>query len=251
MPITLSELISSISSVAALVTAIIVFFTLLEMIRQRQSSYKPDLVFKPLRFSVSADTFDTLQYTISTEDSGDNSEQGHHDPNGKVFNIGLGSAKNLRFTWQFDHEKAIERVKKLNVELGLTTNVKDKILIIKAKTSSVYISLENDFLQSIDYLLPVSITNQPVIMQIPSCYVNLLSIYSIYQICKNADDALHALSSFPRARVTTEYKDVGGKIYKKKYSVNSRYHHIEWGGGDDGTLPRNIKFSIFLEFTEL
>lgn len=215
MQITLSELISAISSVAAFVTAIIVFFTLLEMIRQRQSSYMPDLVCKPLQFSVSADITDTLKYTISSKDNGDNRDQDHRDPQGKIFNIGLGSAKNLNLTWRFDHEKAIEDVKRLNLELDLALFIKDNFMIIKCESGGIYINLAIAYLKSIDYILPVSITNQPVSIPIPSCYVHLLSIYSIFQIYKDSENVLDALSSFPQTWLTIKFKDVGGRIYKK------------------------------------
>jgi hypothetical protein len=250
MQINLSELISAISSVAAFVTAIIVFFTLLEMIRQRQSSYKPDLVCKSTQFYVSADVTGTLQYTISTEDNGDKGDRNRRYPQGRIFNIGLGSAKSLNLTWRFDHERAIEDVKRLNLELGLSLFVKDNILTIKGKSGGNYINLANAYLQNIDYILPVSITNKPVSIDIPFSYVHLLSIYSIFQIYNDSGNPLNFLSSFPHIWLTIKFKDVGGRIYKKKYGVNARYQYIGRGGGDD-RISKNIKFGIFIEFEEL
>ena len=250
MQITLSELISAISSVAAFVTAIIVFFTLLEMIRQRQSTYKPDLVCKSTQFFVSADVIDTLQYTISTKDNDDKGDQNRRAPQGRAFNIGLGSAKNLILTWRFDHDRAIEDVSRLNLELGLSLFVEENILKIKGKFGGIHINLANDNFQNIDYILPVSITNEPVSIHIPFSYVHLLSIYSIFQMYNDSENALDALSSFPQIWLTIKFKDVGGRVYKKKYGINARYQYIQWGGGD--VRPsKNIKFSIFLEFEEL
>lgn len=251
MQMSLPELISLISSVAALVTAIIVFFTLIEMKRQRQSSYKPDLICKPLRFSISANTTDNLQHVISTIDNRDKSDQDHHSSDGEVFNIGLGSAKNLCVTWRFDYEQATELVNKLNVELGLTISIEDNILIIKDKNGGTCIDLEHDLLQSIDYLLPVSIENKPAPILIPSSYVHLIGLYSVLRIYRDPEITLNfGLSDFPQLGMTTDFNDVGGKGYKKKHRVNPRRLAMELKHNDDGT-PMSIKIDFLLEFKEL
>jgi hypothetical protein len=113
MEFSLIELVTAVSSFAALLTAIIVFFTLIEMKRQRQSAYKPDLMFKPIRFSFSADFFDVLDYKIASQKDDDDSKNEQYKPTGQIYNIGLGSAKNLYPTLHFDYRKAIKLVNEL------------------------------------------------------------------------------------------------------------------------------------------
>ena len=80
MEFSLTELVSTVSSFAALLTAIIVFFTLIEMKRQRQSAYKPDLMFKPIRFSFSAGFADVLEYKIASQKDNEDSKNEHYNP---------------------------------------------------------------------------------------------------------------------------------------------------------------------------
>lgn len=247
MKISLIEIISAVSGFAALLTAIIVFFTLIEMKRQRQSSYKPDLTFKPVHFSFSATFTDALQHKISSKKINGDSNKAHYEPSTEIYNVGLGSAKNLCVTWRFDYQKAIKLIKNAEGKFGLTISLENMLLQIKDKVVT-WIEITYDLRQDIDYLLPASIANETARLLIPSSYVHLLSFYFIFHVYKNPDEnILFNFADFPELKMNTKFNDIGGKTYSKKYKINPRRLSMQYNCNDDGCLS-SINVDFLLEF---
>ena len=243
MEISLLELVSAVSSFAALLTAIIVFFTLIEMKRQRQSTYKPNLMFKPVSFSLSASFTDVLQYTISSKGNESSNDKMHARLFSEIYNIGLGSAKNLAVTWTFDYKKSIERIENEDSKLGVSISIDNDFLKIKEK-NEMWINLVNDLNQNTDYLLPTSITSEPGKVRIPTSYVHLLSLYFIFCIYNDPEiESPLELKDFPELKMIIKYQDIEEHYHIKKYRIESNYMHIEYKRNNDGNLS-----SFFADF---
>jgi hypothetical protein len=254
MEYSLLELVSAFSSLAALLTAIIVFFTLIEMQRQRESSYKPDLVFKPIDYSFSANFTCPLEYRISSEIDNDEGNKAQYNPSAKIYNIGLGPAKNLCLTFDFDYQKAIRLVKELteNVDgnFGLTISLEDMFLKIVIKDGGcTWVEITNDLRLDEDYLLPVSTVKEPTVLSAPHSYVLLLGFYSIFHAYKNYEEEIPPdLRAFPELKMTAKFNDIGKKTYRKNYGIDSSYRSISYKRNDNGRLD-NIDVDFLLEIT--
>jgi hypothetical protein len=244
MELWLPQLISAIASVAALITAVIVFFTLREMILQRQLSYKPDLVCKPSFFSCSANIQETLtNWEISVNsrfqtrpDKIDDQKNLRH-PSIEIFNIGLGAAKNIEVIWQFDYKKAIEFTKKASMTLGFKVFIEDEILAIKGSNFGTYINIKASLSNALDYVLPVSIAYKPATIMVPSPFFDLLALNYIFQHYKGPlEKVKYELPGFPQLIMLLKYFDVGGNCHTRTFRTDPKVSIIEVSHNKNGIL---------------
>lgn len=91
------QLIAVSSSVAAAISALATFFTVLQVSENRKSSYRPEIIFANTKFS------STRKVKIDSPNT---------DPEKYIsvdmYNIGLGSAKNIEISWSFSIISAVE-----------------------------------------------------------------------------------------------------------------------------------------------
>ena len=108
---TLTELITLAASFAACISALSAVIAILQVKKQRESSYKPDLFLKS-RGSIDArfllktpnTNFEYLQFVNDQKDV-------VHSILYTIENIGFGSAKNVKILWSFDFKEAFRKLR--------------------------------------------------------------------------------------------------------------------------------------------
>jgi hypothetical protein len=208
------EIFNIIASLSTAVGSILIFFTLIEMIRQRRALYRPEIIIESCtekEESENAELIKKINKIEQIEISGINFI--------KLFNIGLGAGKNINLHWDFNINDLISYIssndymKEYDIEYDKQKNtifVKSKVII------GVYININLDWLNSVDHLLPISSNYSPEYINIPSSYLFLLGIALHLTSKKRIDEVDNILSCL---NIKIEYKDISDIKIIKKYKL--------------------------------
>jgi len=218
--LTLDQLIATSASVAAAVSAIATFLTVIQISIQRKASYKPELVF-------ARTAFDKVR--------GEGKNPGK-DPLWKAFavrtyNIGLGPAKNITISWSFPIGSAVAKVNSLaalDAKLDAYKLEGDMLSSAEGSTTIMTSMWKNQKIQEIDFALPASINDQPASVYVPHAYLTLWFSYvtSCVRLERTSD-----IGDFPPLKAVINFKDVGGSRHKIKqqFTLNMSSYMYEDG----------------------
>jgi hypothetical protein len=213
----LSELLTLASSTAAMCAAIISFFTLFELLKQRKASYKPDLCILKRYFYVKANG--TLSEWYLTDSSQP------HTASVQLVNIGVGAAKNINANWTFDLDSFIEEINKLSQKSHQNFYIKNEgdLLLIETynKLSTTVNAKMNDF--QFEYLLASAQDPQGSTLNLPPSYSYLLPIYVRLhmQLELNIIDI-----EIPTLELNLSYSDIGKNQHISKHNVKCNFQMI-------------------------
>jgi hypothetical protein len=151
-----------------------------------------------------------------------------------VFNIGLGSTKKTKFTFEFDYESTAKLINDLNVEIPEDSKSKVQVtykhgkftdnLNIKGPNKDESIQFfERENQTEISHLLSVSVSEKPYYLLLPNSILDLYKIfyYSWWQMENRTFDKW-----FPPFYVIMNYTDIGDSPFTKKFKINLTF----WGG---------------------
>ncbi len=193
-----SLIVSAVASLATLVTMVLVAFTLLEMAKQRKTTYRPDIVLTTSGYFIYAEhQGGALSYLhFSNEEVGSNTVQMERRLNRVYldgFNIGLGTAKLVDVAWEFQVDHLVQKLNE-DVASGFQVEFKHDDVFTEG-----YLS----------YKLPKE----------PSGGVIALSHEAARLYSTMADKTKWAAEAFPVLRVKITYADIGNNVHKKSFSV--------------------------------
>ena len=230
-----SNTLTMLSSLVGLVTAVAALFTILEMKRQRVSSYKPELVIIPpvLLFEPSTGfppllcrrkdlPLDQPLIPVSVD----------------CINIGAGAARDLLAMWEFDHQLAVAEVSPFVTYRGYS---------IWLEHGNTRIDFEEDgqtmmtsftdpqVTSSMPYLLPVQAPENIFRIPLPPDYLLFmrLGIYCIPSHPSN-EGARVALPNTPPLTLRLTYSDVGGARRLRVFRLQLRFSMFSASSRPDG-----------------
>ena len=217
----IADSIALISSVAALFTAIASFLTLVEMGRQRRSSYKPEITIS--RQSIFAYPG---EYKANIANSWIKSYLSSLNENSKflvykvdLYNIGNGAAKDIKIEWEYEIKKMIDHVNTLAQKnfFNIYCRIDDGWVIIEGKDNvKMRFNIDASVNRHIDYMLPASISESPSVVSLPTFLVDLISIY--YFLIFGRIDSQNMNAEYDedllKFRMNISYNDIGGKSYQ-------------------------------------
>jgi hypothetical protein len=218
---TTSEWISLGASIGAMGAAFVAVFTLLELSKQRRSSYKPDLCVLKNRFHIGGEeprTNPDFPFAMDWIPEGSRSQQVITWPTIRVVNVGFGAAKRVSAKWVFDTSCFVEEVNELAQKTYQTFFIREEeyFLSIMSKGRSTY--RVNNRLDTFDfeYLLPVA--TQPSghdIGLLPS-FPTLISLY--LGLCAKANKPISEISP-PSIVLELSYGDIGQQKHYSKHKL--------------------------------
>ena len=217
----IEHLISILTSVAACLSAIAAFFTVRQVSKQREHSYRPELVIP----SIVIDGISSNQEKefIPLWWSDNLNLNSHNDPKRFQFsinNVGLGAAKEIHLSWSFPIEKIVNDINKLIQQslIPLYFACEDGVLVAKSKdmvheSISMWKNQKNEIL---DFILPSGLEKTPALIVFPDAYKRLLSscIYFSFKTSK-----FEMLEKFPPLLLTISFKDIGNKEHNINLKV--------------------------------
>ena len=223
-----SLIVSAVASLATLVTMVLVAFTLLEMAKQRKTTYRPDIVLTTSGYFIYAEhQGGALSYLhFSNEEVGSNTVQMERRLNRVYldgFNIGLGTAKLVDVAWEFQVDHLVQKLNE-DVASGFQVEFKHDDVFTEGylsyklpkEPSGGVIALSHDIHRTYDHLLPIHVKAEPTKISMPFTYL-LITAARLYSTM--ADKTKWAAEAFPVLRVKITYADIGNNVHKKSFSV--------------------------------
>ncbi|MGE5614838.1 MAG: hypothetical protein ACM3XR_10580 [Bacillota bacterium] len=229
----IDQIISMISSIGTFIATIIVFFTLLEMRKQRKNSMSPELAFSRKRFYTYYVPYNDLLWVDKklTGKKLDNIGNNYHNSFSiETNNIGMGTAKDIDIKWEFDIKNLIDRINKLDknkiYEIKYIEN-KDsynKRLIIKYCNRLLFYDMENDLNDYHEYILSSQIKNETFSIYFPECFIKLISFLLYLFIDNDFKEINEIIHDFPKIKMQMNYYDIGGTKYQKNYLLKFNFY---------------------------
>lgn len=230
---TIEQLITLLAGIGTVVSAGVAFWAVLQMKKQRELSYLPDLVIARMFFD--GCHFPDVKSYFANAWRPSPSERVEGDEEILFYmplrNVGLGTAKNISVVWSFPIE---EVVCQLN-DLGQKSLPSAHFSLENGKITIQSESLGNQGLNSwfnqqktsLEYLLPITVKSEPVKLEFPILFTQLCS-YLFFFHEKNNDP--NSMQNFPAIRAHFEYYDIGGKSRKTDFDIRVQLRQAESSG---------------------
>jgi hypothetical protein len=227
-----TDWISAITASAALVTAIITLITVIELRKQRQHSYQPDLDISNFEFYVykydkDEEEFEQdLIFLFYTKDKLDENAKviGYNELLLDISNTGFGAAKAVKWEWSFDFISAQNAIKLSKKEFKFhETDNKYYVKVSELKVDWIIMVDEDNETDYINFVLPYSIENRKNTIRIPSYFIELFWLY------KTKDMMIERLGEdqdFPPLKLYVSYTNLDGKKFNRCFQINLGYSYI-------------------------
>ena len=214
---TVDQLIALSASLAAFASATATFLTIRQMARQRETSYRPELVFSSTRFHGAAEFDGGMPKNWNQSDNPPPNAQQRNSLRIPIHNIGLGAAKDITLQWSFDIENITSQVNLLADKAGIsaTFSLKADILSFKSNElgngSSMWRNQRN---QTFDFLLPASIPLDQISIKLPNAYIQLCS--ALLHFTTHIQESQN-FPDFPVLTALVSFQDLGGSLHQSKH----------------------------------
>jgi len=240
--------IAIISALATLAAAVIYYFTLHELKKQRENTYRPHLFIDDIYFYVQGIRKGELMFPRKWGDnpkvSGTflNFSQENFvlsDFGLKCYNIGFGTAKKISISFSYDIDAFIEQVTKLNELVP-----EDKKITVKKENFFISFDCRNKelpFLNSgiaiesvlkhyISYALPVNVKSDYSYIKLPIHYLEILNVYIFLFSSIPDKQGLDTELNIPAITSEIKYSDISNKEFSKNLTVTTELSSFSTAG---------------------
>lgn len=208
----MDNILSFFAILSALSTAIYTFITiktLLEIKKQRETTYMPQVILGESFYTMINDTENLKEIVFeNTKTKIRQKKCSLH-----IYNIGLASAKNLKFQFKVDTNHYLNLIKE-NLKDFSTNEKVDGFLFIESNSRQCGHNVPLQLYKEKDFLLPVNIQKSPFKVDIPLYLTELLSII-IFDIDNNYD----LIEKLPNFELEIKYDDLYNKTHIEIYSL--------------------------------
>jgi len=230
------ELVSIFASIGTFISSLIAIYTLIEVKKQRLSTYKPEILIKSFLVYISKSPlfvrkeelleFSTANFNEYHEKKEKSETIYNISPLYKVENLGFGPAKNIKLTWSFDIAKALNLIEtEFPEDLYFSQHKPLKYFFLnKRNDDDFHLSLTNEkiHIHNIDYIPPINIKEHKHSHVIPK---DILVAHFLYYVLKNKltkkinenSFGCGKFDEFPKVKLRIDYFDLNKKKYTQKY----------------------------------
>jgi len=232
----IKEVILIVSGIGTFVSALVAMFTVLEIKKQRLSSYKPELILDSFVSFFYADKFltenDNIRYRTTKYLENNQKPLKKTDKTISMHyllqNIGFGTAKYIEGYWSFDYKKASKILNKYVNDDYIIENDNDGFLIRNKTTDPLLFfrksSLNKD---TIDFILPESQGENGKGQTVPSIITEIYAYYIIFKyninVGVNEEHCYEEFEELPKPKFKVTYKDFNNKKHTKTFELAFKY----------------------------
>lgn len=219
----LTLILSAIACISSIAAALIYYFTLKEIKKQRQTTYKPELYIDKLNLHLIYKDDNLKPEYINT-----NPKYEKNNYKLKCYNLGLGAAKNISIEVNIDLNEFTDKINSLILNNGneIQIDIYSKSISIKADELRITTThfLENQNNQFLSFILPVSFgKNEYEEFHIPEYLIDFYKIYFylIFNSYKNSSDNKVKYLDFyePVFSLKLKYQDLYDDFHDKNYNL--------------------------------
>ncbi|MFW6272846.1 MAG: hypothetical protein ACOC2U_03605 [bacterium] len=231
---TITDWISILAAIAALITAVVTLLTVREIKKQREHSYQPDLdianfnvyVYRYDNDEEDEDYNKNLIFLFYSKQklNDDTKIDGYNELVLDVNNIGFGAAKTINWKWDFDFV-AVKKLLNLSENEFKLEKEKDElnIEIPDLRIGWAYYLVEENETDYINFILPYSIENRENTFRLPNYFIDLFWLYKSKGVVSKTYDSDE---NFPPLKLTMTYLNIDGKKFEKRFNIYLKFHHI-------------------------
>lgn len=242
--------------IGTFLTSIVALFTLWEMRKQRLTTIQPDIDlcnfdYLYLYHQPKLDLFASWPYLWSSERLDPMNIQSIHSPLSafeiKLINVGVNTAKNISYRWEYDIEQYVSAVTWLDVdtEITFTEDVTSSLGINRSGSLTFLPGLDECRAGSFFLTVGQSIT-------LPFCesftYLVSLWLYGKFRWLESTEDSgmnnyrtiIDEFNSLPPLSLIIKFFDLSGKEYTRRYTFSFSFAML-------GKIETNLLISIFSE----
>ncbi|MBO2701056.1 hypothetical protein [Shewanella algae] len=229
---TIDQTISLAASIGACLSAIAAFLAVRQVSKQRESSYKPELVLSRTVFECSSNPLRKGNIPDTWMPRKENEEEKNflRSFTMPLRNVGLGAAKSLKVTWSFPIESIVATVNEITQKSLIPAyfEYQNEMLSLKSEEMGGSTSMwGNQKNQSIDFVLPSPMDNAPVELALPHAYIQIVS--ALIHFSAKAED-FKSFPDIPPLDVDIEFSDIGGSQHKAKFSISTELISVSGKG---------------------
>lgn len=226
------QIIALLASLGACFSAIATFLTVRQIAKQRESSYKPELVLSRVivectKDPIASNTIPTLWIPSGKVGKTDSLSGTFSLP---LLNIGLGSAKSVYVFWSFPFEKVTKQVNDLaqkTLSAAYFTFEKE-ILSFDSENLGKRVSIwENQKQETLDYVLPSAIYHETVMLKLPLAYTQIVSAF-LYFSARDKDRK--SFPEIPPLVAKIEFSDISEAKHCAIFNVYFKIGAIAMNG---------------------
>ena len=234
----ISEWVSLVASIAALLTAGAALLTLQEVKRQRAQAHKPHMVVPRVMVSGSVKGTGECDMRLEfPEQSGANQPEGATDCMLRVHNIAQGAAVNVEARWVCDYAGLIRSILsdqpegKPWVAVDEDSDPSDGLITLTIRGSTLIVNLRSLQTQEFDFILPDSVDPSGTCLQLPPAFRMFLPLMYAAAMTGPTDD--RRIPGITSLGLTLSYGSVAGESYTQRIRVEFNVMTISVGGMDD------------------
>jgi hypothetical protein len=205
------------------------------MQKQRKSVYQPTITIPKqniVYFEWDNNKVDENPANFScTEDE----KNPHISPNIDFFNVGMGPAKNIKMSWDFNVDFFKTKFEEFPDQKLVEITGNKTTFIGKLTTYSVHTILKDYY--TLDYILPASIKPDLTKIRLPSLYIFYFAIYSYFVIKPVNDDNINRqqIEATPPLLLSLNFEDIGNDGYAQQFIFTPKLFHYTY------TFDENLK----------
>lgn len=230
---TIDQTISLAASIGACLSAIAAFLAVRQVSKQRESSYKPELVLSKTIFECLPNFVTEGNIPDRWAPSKENNEEETNllrSFSMPLRNVGLGAAQNIKVTWSFPIEIIVSTVNEITQKSLVPAYFKyeNEMLSLKSEgmggSTSMWGNQKN---RRIDFVLPAAMDSSPVELELPHAYIQIVS--ALIHFSAKAEN-LESFLEIPPLDVDIEFSDIGGGQHKSKFSISTELISVSGKG---------------------
>ncbi|MDO8317099.1 MAG: hypothetical protein Q7T12_06210 [Flavobacterium sp.] len=228
--ITIADWINIFIAGITLLTAIIALLTINEMRKQRVHSYFPDINMADFTFYVYKGDFDEhiksiYLYSYKQKREENSKIDGFNELKIGINNIGFGVAKNVRWQWNFEIEKA-QKILTKNKTIIWGTN--EEFITVDSKPLNIewgFDIIEENIGGNFNFILPFGNENRETEIIIPEYFINLYWLYMVTQL-SNKEIPKSIEDDFPQLELNVKYTDIHSNELEKTFYLELKFDMI-------------------------
>lgn len=219
-------IIEILAAIGTFISALVALYTLLEIKKQRKSTYKPELFLDSFFFELATNPFFVEEEKLmkfKNNVKGNKKSKKRKDEsiyvNYYLENLGFGFAKLIECKWEFDFEKAIKELKKIapkNIEWSQILEYTSMNFENGNHDSFNYNELK---VQKIDFIAPDDKNSEKKSETFPHCIIKIYVYYLIFKhnlyFFEAKNFHYEYFKSLPNIKLKLSYKDLNGELYRK------------------------------------